>query len=100
MSDAQPISLNQQLQGVLEVLNNRRAGYPKQVARGKLRQAEADYKIRQIEAVCDTLLLLVRAETAAGAGPGSDFDPRGKAEIERVARDIIERSRKSGPARS
>lgn len=57
------ISLTGQIQEVEREIALRRNVYPRQVAKGDLKQAAADLLIERMEAVRDTLLWLQRNET-------------------------------------
>lgn len=56
------MSLSQQLEEVEYEMQMRRTVYPRLVARGTLRQAEADYHINRMEAVANTLKWLMANE--------------------------------------
>lgn len=60
-----PVPLDQQIASVTRELALRRAVYPKQVSRGRMRQSEADHEIAAMEAVHATLTRL-RAERLRG----------------------------------
>ncbi len=60
MSDR--ISLNQQIEEVQRELNVRAQVYPGLIARGRLRQSEADYQSERLRAVLKTLKWLQENE--------------------------------------
>jgi hypothetical protein len=57
-------SLISQIAEVREEINMRRRVYPSQVAKGKMRQSEADYKIATMECIVRTLFVMQRHEDA------------------------------------
>lgn len=67
-------NIHQQIEEVVRELAMRASVYPGMVARGKLRQVEADEHVRRLEAVRDTLVwcrdnreLIAKVKTAAEA---------------------------------
>lgn len=61
------INLNQQIASVDREIAMRQRVYPSFVARGKMRQGEADYEIATMQAVKATLLWLNENETTIRA---------------------------------
>ena len=57
------MNLSQQLEEVQYELDMRRAVYPRLIRRGTLRQSEADYHIKRMEAVKNTLTWLMEHES-------------------------------------
>lgn len=66
------ITLAAQIAEVAREIAMRRRVYPRQVARGAMRQAEADHLIATMEAVRDSLLRLAALDAAGPLSPGED----------------------------